>query len=107
MVPVNYFAALAGDPTPVPEQGGIRFEVFRHEEDFTSTYNLQMYKYDHETGKALEGARFGFFERFDDKNRVNTERDGAAELYEAENHMPAIIRMSRFSGMVSDKCVRR
>ena len=82
MVPVNYFAALAGDPTPVPEQGGIQFEVFRHEEDFTSTYNLQMYKYDHETGKALEGARFGFFERFDDKNRVNTERDGAAELYE-------------------------
>ena len=52
MVPVNYFAALAGDPTPVPEQGGIQFEVFRHEEDFTSTYNLQMYKYDHETGKA-------------------------------------------------------
>lgn len=82
MVPVNYFAALAGEPTPVPEQGGIQFEVFRHEEDFTSTYNLQMYKYDHETGKALEGARFGFFERFDDKNRVNTERDGAAELYE-------------------------
>lgn len=82
MVPVNYFAELAGDPTPVPEQGGIQFEVFRHEEDFTSTYNLQMYKYDHETGKALEGARFGFFERFDDKNRVNTERDGAAELYE-------------------------
>ena len=82
MVPVNYFAALAGDPTPVPEQGGIQFEVFRHEEDFTSTYNLQMYKYDHETGKALKGARFGFFERFDDKNRVNTERDGAAELYE-------------------------
>lgn len=82
MVPVNYFAALAGDPTPVPEQGGIQFEVFRHEEDFTSTYNLQMYKYDHETGKALEGARFGFFECFDDKNRVNTERDGAAELYE-------------------------
>ena len=82
MVPVNYFAALAGAPTPVPEQGGIQFEVFRHEEDFTSTYNLQMYKYDHETGKALEGARFGFFERFDDKNRVNTERDGAAELYE-------------------------
>ena len=82
MVPVNYFAELAGDPTPVPEQGGIQFEVFRHEEDFTSTYNLQMYKYDYETGKALEGARFGFFERFDDKNRVNTERDGAAELYE-------------------------
>lgn len=76
------FCCIGGDPTPVPEQGGIQFEVFRHEEDFTSTYNLQMYKYDHETGKALEGARFGFFERFDDKNRVNTERDGAAELYE-------------------------
>ena len=30
MVPVNYFAELAGDPTPVPEQGGIQFEVFRH-----------------------------------------------------------------------------
>ena len=81
-VPVNYYAALAGDPTPMPEQGGIQFEVFRHEEDFTSTYNLQMYKYDHETGKALEGARFGFFELFDDKDKVNTERDGAVELYE-------------------------
>ena len=80
--PVNYYAALAGDPAPTPEQGGIEFKVFRHEEDFTSTYNLQMYKYDHETGQALEGARFGFFERFDDKEKVNTERDGAVTLYE-------------------------
>lgn len=41
--------------------GGIQFEVFRHEEDFASTYNLQMYKYDHRQESAGR-ARFGFFE---------------------------------------------
>ena len=82
MVPVNYYASLSGTSGTTPEKGQITFEVFRHEEDFISTYNLQMYKYDHETGKALEGSQFALFERFDDKDEVDTERDGAVRLYE-------------------------
>jgi len=45
-VPVDYFAALAGDPAVSPVGGGITFQVFRHEEEFKSTYNTQLYKYD-------------------------------------------------------------
>ncbi|KAK9674740.1 hypothetical protein QE152_g40894 [Popillia japonica] len=47
-----------------------------------STYNLQLDKYDHETGKGTEGAIFKLYERFDDKDQVNTEKDGAVQLYE-------------------------
>ena len=81
-LPLRYFAALAGTPTPIAGNAGITFQVFRHEEEFTSNYNVQLYKYDHETGEPLEGSRFALFERFDDKDEVNQERDGAVQLYE-------------------------
>ena len=79
--PKIFYAALAGDPV-ITDDGGIKFVVYHHEEDFTSTYNVQLYKYDHETGKPLEGATFNLYERFDDKNKINKSRDGAAEIYE-------------------------
>ena len=41
-----------------PEEGGVAFQIYRHEEDWTSTYNVRLRKYDHETGKALENAVF-------------------------------------------------
>ena len=81
-IPVDYFAALAGSPVVSPSGSGITFQVFRHEEDFKSTYNVQLYKYDHETGKPLENARFVLFERFDDKGEINTEKDGPVHIYE-------------------------
>ena len=52
---VGYYAALAGSSVSSLGDGQIAFELFRHEEDFTSHYNLQHYKYDYETGKALSG----------------------------------------------------
>lgn len=78
----DFYAALAGDPTTAPSGGEIAFQVFRHEEDFTSTYNVQLYKYDYETGQPLENARFALFERFDDKGEINTEKDGPVHIYE-------------------------
>ena len=48
-----YYAAIGTDPVPSLDEGGIQFKVYRHAEDITSTYNVQMYKYDHETGKPL------------------------------------------------------
>lgn len=74
-----YYAGIGGQA--VAGNGGMEFEVYRHEEDWTSTYNVRLRKYDHETGKALENAVFSLYERFDDQDEINTERDGAAFLY--------------------------
>lgn len=79
--PVDYYAALAGAPTTASGGGEITFQVFRHEEDFTSHYNVQLYKYDYETGKPLENARFVLYERFDDKGEININRDGPVHIY--------------------------
>lgn len=81
-VPVRYFAALAGTPGISGAEIGVTFNVFRHEEDFKSNYNVQLYKYDYETGKPLEGAQFVLYERFDDKGEIDTQRDGPAHIYE-------------------------
>ena len=79
--PVDYFAVLGGDAGSGPN-GDISFEIFRHGEDFTSTYNVRLEKYDWETGQPLAGAQFGLYERFDDKEKVDTNKDGAETLYE-------------------------
>lgn len=82
-IPISYYASLAS--TPVGSmKGSMEFQCYRHEEDFTSAYNLQLYKYDHETGKPLEGAVFNLYERFDDQSVINKTRDGAEELYEGD-----------------------
>lgn len=78
-VPVNYYASLTAS---APAQGGSSpFKIFRHSEDFNSTYNVQLYKYDYETGKPLEGARFVLYERFDDKDEIDTKKDGPVHIY--------------------------
>lgn len=86
-IPLNYYAALGsqgngsnGGTTPV--QGFVNFKAYRHEEDYTSNYNIQLNKYDYETGKPLEDAAFAVYERFDDKEEVNRQQDGAIQLYE-------------------------
>ena len=77
-----YYAVIGTDPVPSLDEGGIQFKVYRHAEDMTSTYNVQMYKYDHETGKPLEDSIFKLYERFDDKEEINQSRDGHVEIYE-------------------------
>ena len=78
----SFYAMLGKTAVTGGAGGGVNFEVYRHEEDFTSAYNLQMVKYDHETGQTLENAVFNLYERFDDKDEINREQDGAVEIYE-------------------------
>ncbi len=62
--------------------GSLEFQIYRHEEDMKADYRVQLYKYDHETGNPLEGAVFDLYERFDDREQVNRERDGPVQIYE-------------------------
>ena len=81
----SYPCFRLGDPiSPTPEVGEakVNFEIFSHNEDWDSHYNVQLDKYDYETGEPLEGSVFELYERFDDQDQVNTENDGAVELYE-------------------------
>ena len=73
-------------PSGTSSSGSLKFNCYRHEEDWISTYNTQLTKYDHETGETLEGSSFRLYERFDDKDQVNLERDGAVELYGGTDH---------------------
>ena len=70
------------DPTPTEKEGDVHFDIFSHNEDWDSDYNVQLTKYDYETGKELEGSVFELYEKFDDKDQINRGRDGAVELYE-------------------------
>ena len=73
-------------PSGTSSSGSLEFNCYRHEEDWTSTYNTQLTKYDHETGETLEESSFRLYERFDDKDQVNLERDGVVELYGGTDH---------------------
>lgn len=77
----SYYAAINGD-TIASIGGNIEFKIYRHSDDWTSTYNTQGNKFDHETGKPTEGSIFKLYERFDDKDQINTDRDGAVQIYE-------------------------
>lgn len=81
-IPETYFASIGGGfASGSPESGSIEFEVYRHEEDMRSTYNVQLYKYDHETGNPLEHSVFKLYERFDDQDKIDKKRDGPVHIY--------------------------
>lgn len=73
-----YYAGLSGI---TEQEGDIEFQIYRHAEDWISTYNVRLRKRDHETGQPLENAVFSLYERFDDQDQIRTDRDGAASLY--------------------------
>lgn len=79
--PVRFYASLGGSPVISSGEADMEFQVYRHEEDMKSTYNVQLYKYDFETGQPLEGAKFDLFERFDDKDAINIIKDGPVQIY--------------------------
>lgn len=55
-----------------PETGDFEMERFKHTEEFTATYNVNLRKFDSETGKPLEGAHFDVLESFDDSQLDGT-----------------------------------
>lgn len=48
---------------------------YEHEESWNADYNVRLIKYDSETGKPLEGARFDILEAFDDSQLDETALD--------------------------------
>lgn len=59
-----------GDDQPV--EGDVKVERFKHTEEFTATYNVNLRKFDSETGKPLEGSHFDILELFDDSQLDDT-----------------------------------
>lgn len=60
-----------------PDSGDLKCEVVRHKhtETWDSTYTVNLYKFDSETGKPIEGARWDILEKFDDSQLANTDLD--------------------------------
>lgn len=59
----------------------LRTEVKRHEheESWNATYNVNLYKFDSETGKPLANSHWDVLERFDDSQLDNTDLDREPE----------------------------
>lgn len=56
-------------PVPPPEYGGettdVSFQIYKHKEEFESTYHVKLQKIDDETEMPLKGSQFYLYERFD------------------------------------------
>lgn len=76
---------LGASTDPTPPETNLHFCVFRHQEDWQTDYNVQLDKKDYETGEPLADAVFNLYEKFDDKDQVNTESDGGVALYEGQD----------------------
>lgn len=71
----------SGTQKPRPEYGTaepeLRFQIFRHEEMFESSYNVRLKKLDDETGMPLKGSQFYLYEKFEDGDELSgDERNG-------------------------------
>lgn len=71
---LNIYVTVGEDE---PDSGDSKCEVVRHKhtETWDSTYIVNLYKFDSETGKPVEGARWDILERFDDSQLANTDLD--------------------------------
>lgn len=66
--PWTVYANFGGSPpTPTPGEGSytVTVNTHQHDETFTSNYNIELYKYDFETGKPLQNSTFEILERMD------------------------------------------
>ena len=78
-------------PTPV-SPGQPHYEVhvdrYEHEENWNATYNVNLYKFDSETGKPIEGSHWDILEKFDESQLENTDLDRTPDdpgTFEAES----------------------
>lgn len=71
---LNIYVTI-GEDDPEPGDFEAACERFEHTENFTATYNVNLLKYDSETGKPLAGSRWDVLEKFDDSQLGNTDLD--------------------------------
>lgn len=58
-----------------PDQDGPQVKRHKHSEYYTSTYNVNLLKYDAETGKPLAGSHWDILEAFDESQLDDTDLD--------------------------------
>ena len=66
--PWTVYANFGGSPPPTTSGEGsytVTVNTHQHDETFTSNYNIELYKYDFETGKPLQNSTFEILERMD------------------------------------------
>ena len=82
-----------GDVPSLPTSEGavVRYE---HEEGFDANYNVNLRKYDSETGKPLENARFDILEAFDDSQLDDTSLDLTEASGYDGSHLGSLISTS-------------
>ena len=61
------YMTFGGEKKPTPGEGSytVTVNTHQHDETFTSNYNIELYKYDFETGKPLQNSTFEILERMD------------------------------------------
>lgn len=70
------FKVKIGTATAAPKpHGEEEVKRYKHEETWNATYNVNLYKFDSETGKPLSGAMFDILEAFDDSQLYDTDLD--------------------------------
>lgn len=69
---LNIYLTIGGDK---PGDQKVSVERFKHSETWSTDYNVNLYKFDSETGKAIEGSHWDILERFDDSQLDETDLD--------------------------------
>lgn len=66
----NPSSSTSTPPVDIPHD--VTVTRYRHTETFEATYNVNLHKYDSETGQPLEGSEFDILEAFDDSQLNST-----------------------------------
>lgn len=85
---LNLYVTIGDDDNPdnpgtgtSTGQGSYTIDIdrFEHQENFTATYNVNLLKYDSETGKPLADSHWDVLEAFDDSQLDDTDLDRAPD----------------------------
>lgn len=90
--PVFYVTTGKGKPVIPPTGGGggnlggdsISVKIYEHKETFESYYQVDLTKYDYETGHPLKDSTWQVLEAFADKDQIETEDETDGKLVESK-----------------------
>lgn len=69
----NFSLVIGEGPVETEASADVDVKRYKHTETFQATYNVNLIKFDSETGRPLEGAIFDILEAFDDSQLDDTE----------------------------------
>lgn len=71
---LNLYVTIADEATDSGDSN-VKVDRFEHEENFQAAYNVNLIKYDSETGKPLADSHWDILEKFDDSQLASTDLD--------------------------------